>query len=209
MTTASTEPSAARRYLLLAAKLAVSVVLLKLLFRNIDLGQLWTTTRRASILWLVAALGVYFINVVASVWRWHVLLEAQQVHIKQKKLLGSFLVALFFNNFLPSNIGGDVIRIRDTAKVARSKTLATTVVLTDRVLGLIGLVLVAALGSSMVAGVAGHAPAPLWPSWLWAGCVAATQSGESVSFVFDHCTGKYGLVTVTGTVDVSYALNSD
>ncbi|MFI5179514.1 MAG: lysylphosphatidylglycerol synthase domain-containing protein, partial [Vicinamibacterales bacterium] len=47
-------------------------------------------------------------------------------------------------------------------------------VLTDRVLGLIGLVLVAALGSSMVAGVAGHAPAPIWPSWLWAGFLAAT-----------------------------------
>ena len=40
------------------------------------------------------------------------------------------LVALFFNNFLPSNIGGDVIRIRDTARPAGSKTLATTVVLT-------------------------------------------------------------------------------
>ena len=36
-----------------------------------------------------------------------------------RQLLGSFLVALFFNNFLPSNIGGDVIRISDTARVAR------------------------------------------------------------------------------------------
>jgi uncharacterized membrane protein YbhN (UPF0104 family) len=173
MTTASTEPSAARRYLLMAVKLAVSIVLLKVLFRNIDVGQLWTTARHASMVWLLAALGVYLINVVACVWRWHVLLEAQQVHVRQKKLLGSFLVALFFNNFLPSNIGGDVIRIRDTAKAAQSKTLATTVVLTDRVLGLIGLVLVAALGSSMIGGVAGHAPAPIWPSWLWAGFILA------------------------------------
>jgi hypothetical protein len=41
------------------------------------------------------------------------------------------------------------------------------------------------------------------------GCVAATQNGVQVSFAFDHCTGKYGLVTVTGNVDVTYALNAD
>src|SRR5438105_5001853 len=40
------------------------------------------------------------------------------------------------------------------------------------------------------------------------GCVTATQSGDSVSFVFNQCTGKRGLVTVTGTVNVQYALNS-
>jgi hypothetical protein len=57
------------------------------------------------------------------------------VHVRRRSLFGSFLVALFFNNFLPSNIGGDVIRIGDTAKPAGSKTLAATVVLVDRGLG--------------------------------------------------------------------------
>src|SRR5580693_7169126 len=109
MATESTEPRPSRRYLLTAAKLAVSVILLKLLFRNIDAGQLWTTAREASVVWLAAALGVYLINVLTSVWRWHVLLDAQQVHVRRRTLLGSFLVAQFFNNFLPSNIGGDVI----------------------------------------------------------------------------------------------------
>jgi hypothetical protein len=90
-------------------------------------------------------------------------------------LIQSFLVALFFNNFLPSNIGGDVIRIRDSSRVTGSKTLAATVVLTDRVIGLIGLVLVAAMGATMVAGLAGHVPSPIWPSWLWAGFLGATM----------------------------------
>ncbi len=65
-----------------------------------------------------------------------------------RTLTGSFLVATFFNNFLPSNIGGDVIRIADSAKPARSKTLATTVVLIDRGLGLLGLILLAAIAAS-------------------------------------------------------------
>jgi uncharacterized membrane protein YbhN (UPF0104 family) len=177
MTTPSAEraPGAARRYALLAAKLAVSVVLLALLFSRIDAGSLWANARRASLAWLIAALGIYFINVLASVWRWHLLLDAQRIEISPKDLFGSFLVALFFNNFLPSNIGGDFIRIRDSAKAAGSKTLATTVVLADRVIGLIGLVLVAALGATMVTSIAGHAPSPIWPSWLWAGFLGATM----------------------------------
>jgi hypothetical protein len=40
-------------------------------------------------------------------------------------------------------------------------------------------------------------------------CVTATQSGSSVSYVMNACTGKYGKVTVTGTVTVVYTLNAD
>jgi uncharacterized membrane protein YbhN (UPF0104 family) len=88
------------------------------------------------------------------------------VHIARRHVLASVLVAGFFNNFLPSNIGGDVVRIGDTARAARSKTLATMIVLVDRVLGLMGLVLVAAVGATMAAG---QPNSPIQPSWLWAG----------------------------------------
>jgi uncharacterized membrane protein YbhN (UPF0104 family) len=174
MNSGSAEQRSGRRYAVLAAKLAVSIVLLTILFSRIDAGRLWSSARQASIAWILTALAVYLLNVLASVWRWHLLLEAQQIQMPRRSLVASLLVALFFNNFLPSNIGGDVIRIRDTAKPARSKTLATTVVLADRVFGVIGLVLVAALGATMVTGLAGHVPSPIWPSWLWAGLLAVT-----------------------------------
>jgi uncharacterized membrane protein YbhN (UPF0104 family) len=160
---------------LLAVKIAVSIILLAILFSRIELTRLWSIARQASIVWLCAALGIYVINVLASVWRWHVLLGAQQIDMPVPALIQSFLVAHFFNNFLPSNIGGDVIRIRDSSRITGSKTLAATVVLADRVIGLIGLVLVAAMGATMVAGLAGHVPSPIWPSWLWAGFLGATM----------------------------------
>src|SRR5689334_12001116 len=161
-----------RRHLLIVIKVFVSLALLALLFSRIDTTRLWATARRASIVWLTAALGVYFVNVLVSTWRWHLLLDAQEVSMPRRTLLGSFLVATFFNNFLPSNIGGDVIRIRDSAKEARSKTLATTVILVDRALGLMGLVLVAAVGATMAAAP-GHPQTPILPIWLWAGLIVA------------------------------------
>ena len=126
---------AGRRHALVAVKIAVSLILLWILFSRIDVSQLWASAQMASIPWLVAALGIYAATVAASVWRWHLLLDAQNVHVETNRLAGSYLVALFFNNFLPSNIGGDVIRIRDTARPAGSMTLATAVVLVDRGLG--------------------------------------------------------------------------
>ena len=103
-----------------AIKLTVSVALLVFLFSRLDMSRLWEGARHASLPWLIIALAIYALNVAASTWRWHVLLRAQNVPLRRRALFKSFLVANFFNNFLPSNIGGDVIRIRDTAPVARS-----------------------------------------------------------------------------------------
>jgi glycosyltransferase 2 family protein len=175
------EASSARRYLVAALKIAVSLVLLVLLFSRIDTAQLWTTARGASIPWLAAALVIYAVNVIASTWRWYVLLDAQEVDVGRRWLLGSFMVASFFNNFLPSNIGGDVIRISDTAKAARSTTLAATVVLIDRGLGLMALVLVAAIGAS-AAGAVHPAALPIWPVWLWAGFLAGAAASAPAVF---------------------------
>jgi uncharacterized membrane protein YbhN (UPF0104 family) len=154
-----------------AFKLTVSVILLWILFSRIDVEKLWAGTRSASVSWLIVALIIYAVTVVVSVWRWRLLLDAQDVHVETNRLAGSYLVALFFNNFLPSNIGGDVIRIRDTALQAGSKTLATAVVLVDRGLGLMGLVLVAACGASLAAGGATAGALPIVPAWLWAGFI--------------------------------------
>jgi uncharacterized membrane protein YbhN (UPF0104 family) len=119
--------------------------------------------------WLSLALLLYLIMVLASAWRWGLLLKAQDVDMPFRTLTSSFLVATFFNNFLPSNIGGDVVRISDSAKVAGSKTLATTVVLIDRGIGLLGLALIAALGASSAHRFGPAAVGPVGPRMLWAG----------------------------------------
>jgi glycosyltransferase 2 family protein len=149
-------------------KVAVSVGLLVWLFRQVDAARLWTAVRSASWAWLGLAALLYFAMLFVSSWRWNTLLKAQGVAMRLRTLVGSFLVATFFNNFLPSNIGGDVVRIRDTAAAARSRTLAATVVLVDRGLGLLALVLIAALGAT-VSRAALPAVGALQPWMLWAG----------------------------------------
>jgi glycosyltransferase 2 family protein len=152
MSLQSEPPSAAnpkRNLLMSVAKAAVSVALLWILFTRVDLGRLWQAARQASPASLFVASGLYLGIIIASTWRWGKLLKAQHLDFRFRWLTSSYLVASFFNNFLPSNIGGDVVRIADTAPVAGSRTLATTVVLVDRGIGLLALVLVAAIGSTL------------------------------------------------------------
>ena len=174
-------PAPTRRRLIFAAKIAVSAALLALLVSRSDAPRLWNYIRTASISWMAAAVGVYFLMVLASAWRWGLLLDAQGVHVPVRRLTESFLVATFFNNFLPSNIGGDVVRITDTAKDARSRTLAATVVLMDRGIGLLGLILLAAVAAS-VAAISGSVQGPV-PSWmLWGGFAAGTAVSAPAVF---------------------------
>lgn len=174
------KPGAGRALLVPFVKVAFSFALLAFLFSKVDTVRLWQAARHASVTWLLGALVLYSLMVLASAWRWGVLLTAQDVRLPFKTLTSSFLVATFFNNFLPSNIGGDVIRIADTAPAAGSKTLATTVVLLDRGLGLLGLVFVAALGAS--AGSRFADGGPLAPAMLWAGFAVAAALATPALF---------------------------
>ena len=136
---------------LIAVKVAVSVALLVMLFRRADVATMGEQFRQMDLGWVAAALGVYALMLMISAWRWQLLLRVQTIRVGFGHLTNSCLVATFFNNFLPSNIGGDVVRVADTAPYAGSKTVATTIVLLDRVLGLIALLAVAAAASALAA----------------------------------------------------------
>ena len=163
-----------RRLWITLLKAGVSLALLAYLFTHVEIARLWHLARSASIPWLMVALGLYFVMIAVSAWRWGVLLDAQGLKFPLRRLMGSFFVATFFNNFLPSNIGGDVIRIADTARAAGSRTRAATVVLIDRGMGLLGLVLIAAIGATLTAKFRPIDLGPINPGLLWFGFIAAS-----------------------------------
>jgi len=74
------------------------------------------------------------------------------------------MVALFFNNFLPSTVGGDAMRVYDSWRFGGSKTRAVAVVFTDRIFGMLALMVIATLAAMMSEDVAKIAPNLYW--WL-------------------------------------------
>jgi uncharacterized protein (TIRG00374 family) len=173
---AAPRPHTVRSILVPALKVTVSAGLLWLLLSRIDLGRMWSYARHASLLWLAAGLALYLGMIVVSAWRWELLLVAQRIHVSKARLVNSYLVATFFNNFLPSNIGGDVIRVRDTAPAAGSKTLATTIVLMDRGIGLLGLFIVAAVGATVTSALSASVPWLAPALWIGLGLGSAVAA---------------------------------
>jgi uncharacterized protein (TIRG00374 family) len=152
-----------RSHLLLAAKVAVSLALLGYLLFTTDLEALQRRIRGGDTFYFVLAMVLYGLILAISVWRWRLLLHTQGYRASMGHLSASYLVATFFNNFLPSNIGGDVIRVRDSSRFTGSTTTSLAVVAIDRVLGLSALY-VLAVGAYLAAdpavrGLAGALPA--------------------------------------------------
>jgi uncharacterized protein (TIRG00374 family) len=148
-----------KRGALLAAKVTVSLGLLSYLFATSDLRALEERVRTADLLMLSAAVGCYVVMLGLATWRWQLLLEALGCVAPMRHLTASYLVATFFNNFLPSNIGGDIVRVRDGSRLTGSTTSSLTVVGIDRLLGLGALWVLGAvawlLADPVIRGLAG------------------------------------------------------
>ena len=155
-------------------RILVSVGFLYWVLSDVDLARLGRTVSDTSPAPLVLALLLYFVGVIAvGTIRWRLLLESQGVQAPFGYLLSSYMVATFFNNVLPTNIGGDVFRIADAAVYTGSKTLSSAIVFVDRLIGFAGLFALAlgavAFGGEVVQSLPGI-------EWLWVGLAAVTAA---------------------------------
>lgn len=132
-------------------RLAVSVSLLWLVVQHASVEALMGSFRTVADRWPYLLLGfvpLAFV-VVTSVWRWQVLLLSLGPPPKWSFLFRAMLVGSFFNQFLPSTIGGDLVRgwwLRDNLK---SGTLSIAVVGVDRFFGLLGLCAVGLIAAAI------------------------------------------------------------
>jgi uncharacterized protein (TIRG00374 family) len=149
-----------KRSALAGVKIAISAALLAYLFLTTDLGALDERVRTADLVDMLAAVVCYSLVLALAAWRWQVLLRGLGLPAPLRKLTASYLVATFFNNFLPSNIGGDIVRVRDGSKLTGSTTTASLAVVgIDRILGFGALYVLAAFAFAfappVVRGLAG------------------------------------------------------
>lgn len=95
----------------LVLRSAVSVVLLTLLVQRVHLSSLLPRWDLRVALWLGGALVLTLLGIVLSTIRWRQVLEALGLHTRVRTLFSHYLAGLFVGNFLPSTIGGDVLRV--------------------------------------------------------------------------------------------------
>lgn len=113
------------------------------------LGQMWDELDQIKLqlvqpLYLVLAIITIIAAITCSVWSWNILL------LTDKKpgfflLSAHYLLGLFYNNFLPGGIGGDIVRAGALVQGGQSLIVAANSVLMSRLAALWGVVLLAGI----------------------------------------------------------------
>ncbi|MBM4762970.1 lysylphosphatidylglycerol synthase transmembrane domain-containing protein [Bacillus sp. B15-48] len=133
-------------------KLAVSSILMVWLFTMIDWQEALHVMQEGSPFYLLIAFIAIQITVITSIWKWKLLVDsAEKPQVPSDVSIGKlgklYYIGLFFNNFLPGSVGGDVMRIFYLGKMIRTSS-ATASVLFERITSgaaLVGIVLLSAL----------------------------------------------------------------
>jgi len=97
--------------------------------------------------WLFGlALVVALLSRVAVSARWHVLLRASGMEISFWQSVRITLAGLFASNFLPTTIGGDVIRLAGAIQMKYDAATCAASLVVDRLVGMTGMAMVLPLG---------------------------------------------------------------
>lgn len=138
------------------AKVSITIVLIVYVFSRVDLAAVGGSIASAN-LWLVLlALVLYMAAISINGIKWYVLLRAQQIRVPLHAVLRYIFVGFFFNNVLPANIGGDVMRGYGMARYTERKAEAAVSVLVDRIMGLIAYMSAAAVMAILLVAVMGY-----------------------------------------------------
>ncbi|MCU0237081.1 MAG: flippase-like domain-containing protein [Acidobacteria bacterium] len=101
----------------------------------------------ASLPLLLLAFALHAFGFLISARRWKLILDQQQAGFTFAQLLRSLLVGSFFNLFLPTRFGGDVVRVSDTRRMEAGVTGSLAVVVYERMSGIVALLAFALLAS--------------------------------------------------------------
>lgn len=134
-------------FLLLKIVFSFSIITL-IVLKKAPLREIGDSLKEASLWWICLSFSLHSFGLLISAIRWQILIKAQGDHAPLGYLAKSYLAGNFFNLFLPTRFGGDVVRVWDGSKSSKSLLKSTAIVLVERLTG-ITVLLCFALGVSL------------------------------------------------------------
>ncbi len=138
-----------RKTLSTLLKIAVSAGLLAWILARQDLAAIVQHLRKAAWPWLAVAFALNGSGLLIRAYRWRILARPHGDDLPVGFLFRSCLIGEFFNNFLPTSVGGDAYRIWDGSRKSKSIVRSSAIVIVERMSGILILFLFA-LGASLL-----------------------------------------------------------
>lgn len=131
-----------RGFLIFITRVAVSVGLLYLGLRGINFAVIQSRLSQINPLWIALAVAVTIFQIFIGAPRWCEISTLCHAPLGNLKAFRYNMIGSFFNQTLPSSIGGDAARLWLVNRTGAGWRAATYSVLTDRAVGLIALALI-------------------------------------------------------------------
>lgn len=128
-----------RRFLLRLIGTLLAIGLIVVLIREEGWSDVLTALKQISFAQILSA----FIFVLAArffvILRWYVLLRSGGVKISFSDTVALTFTGLFASNFLPTTIGGDVVRLAGVMQMGYDRAVSLASIAADRLIGMIGM----------------------------------------------------------------------
>jgi uncharacterized protein (TIRG00374 family) len=122
-------------------KILVSLGLLALIAYHVDLGEVLGIISHSNPWLLLPALLLQIASFLLAAFRWFLIMHALDFDARLPFFVRSYLKGTFFNQALPTSIGGDALRVLEAGRLGRGKREAFYGVFIDRIVGLLGLLI--------------------------------------------------------------------
>ena len=137
------------KHALFAVKAGITVGLIWLVLRHVDLADTFVRVRSVSPLIAVGGLLLMLLLSLFCIIRWQIVMRQFGRMLGFGVTTRLFFEGLFFNQALPSTVGGDGVRIYRAFRAGLPLSAAINSVVLDRVLGLTSLMILAALAQPL------------------------------------------------------------
>jgi uncharacterized membrane protein YbhN (UPF0104 family) len=140
-----------KRLLKTLLKFVVTAAALYFVIRKIEVADILELYRQSNLLYIFIALILFALSKLISAIRLNVYFTAIDLKLKERTNLELYLLGMFYNLFLPGGIGGDGYKIyllQKNYQTGAKKIFGA--VLTDRISGMVALVILALIGFSIL-----------------------------------------------------------
>jgi uncharacterized protein (TIRG00374 family) len=129
----------------LLLKTAITCLLIFILFWIIDWRESLQIIAGISLPMVSVLFSIMIFMIGISCLKWKIFLHARKIYVPFHHLFTLYMVGYFFNNFLPSNVGGDVARGMILGKQIKNASDSFGSVFLERFTGLLGLLILACI----------------------------------------------------------------
>ncbi len=131
-------------------RLAIGLIFIVALVPTFNDPAFLTTLTSVSVPLLLLSFALSLISIWSKAWRWDVVLRWRGIHLPQSYLILSYFVGTFFNNFLPSGVGGDAVRAYEAARDTGRGAETIIAVIIERGSGMLAVFAAGSLGALLV-----------------------------------------------------------